>query len=107
MKHTAADTGSDTISVVLGNDHDIVRSGVKALLATMPGVEVIGEAGNGEELLGYPSADEQLTDRQIEILMLPARGLSRPEARLWRPQATAPRPPPRQELCPISRRFAR
>jgi DNA-binding NarL/FixJ family response regulator len=66
MKHTAADTGSDTISVVLADDHDIVRSGVKALLATMPGVEVIGEAGNGEELLAYlnsrPHPDVVITD---------------------------------------------
>ena len=40
------------IGVVITEDHDLVRAGLKALLATMPGVQVIGEARNGEELLG-------------------------------------------------------
>jgi DNA-binding NarL/FixJ family response regulator len=57
---------ADTITVVLADDHDLVRSGVKALLATIPGVRVIGEARNGEELLAYldrhPHPDLVITD---------------------------------------------
>ena len=40
-----------TIRVVLADDHDLVRSGIKALLSTVDGVEVIAEARNGNELL--------------------------------------------------------
>ncbi|GAB3764730.1 response regulator transcription factor [Ramlibacter monticola] len=39
------------ISVVLADDHDIVRGGIKALLQLMPDVQVIDEARDGEELL--------------------------------------------------------
>jgi DNA-binding NarL/FixJ family response regulator len=37
--------------VVLADDHDLVRSGIKALLSTVEGVQVIAEARNGTELL--------------------------------------------------------
>jgi DNA-binding NarL/FixJ family response regulator len=40
-----------SIQVVLADDHDLVRSGIKALLSTVDGVEVIAEARNGNELL--------------------------------------------------------
>jgi DNA-binding NarL/FixJ family response regulator len=39
------------IQVVLADDHDLVRSGIKALLSTVEGVHVIAEARNGTELL--------------------------------------------------------
>lgn len=39
------------IQVVLADDHDLVRSGIKALLSTVEGVQVIAEARNGTELL--------------------------------------------------------
>ncbi len=39
------------VSVVLADDHDLVRDGVRMLLASYPFVKVIGEAGNGEEAL--------------------------------------------------------
>jgi DNA-binding NarL/FixJ family response regulator len=39
------------IQVILADDHDLVRSGIKALLSTVDGVEVIAEARNGNELL--------------------------------------------------------
>jgi DNA-binding NarL/FixJ family response regulator len=39
------------IQVVLADDHDLVRSGIKALLSTVEGVQVIAEARNGNELL--------------------------------------------------------
>jgi DNA-binding NarL/FixJ family response regulator len=36
-------------SVVIADDHPVVRRGVRALLASREGYEVIGEAGNGRE----------------------------------------------------------
>lgn len=39
------------VRVVLADDHDLVRSGVRALLGQVPGVEVVGEARDGGELV--------------------------------------------------------
>lgn len=39
------------LRVVLADDHDLVRSGIKALLTMIDGVEVIAEARDGSELL--------------------------------------------------------
>lgn len=40
-----------TITVLLADDHLVVRSGLKALLATQPGIQVVAEAASGEEAL--------------------------------------------------------
>lgn len=42
---------SATIRVVLADDHDLVRSGIKALLGMIDGVEVVAEARDGRELV--------------------------------------------------------
>jgi two-component system, NarL family, response regulator NreC len=42
---------SDTIRVILADDHLVVRAGLKALLATNRDIEVVGEAANGREAL--------------------------------------------------------
>ncbi|MGB4778937.1 response regulator [Microbacterium sp.] len=34
--------------IVLADDHPVVRSGLVALLETLPGIEVVGQAGDGE-----------------------------------------------------------
>lgn len=39
------------IRVVLADDHDLVRSGIKALLGMIDGVDVIAEARDGRELV--------------------------------------------------------
>ena len=39
------------IRVVLADDHDLVRSGIKALLSMIDGVEVVAEARDGQELI--------------------------------------------------------
>ncbi|MBI2772312.1 MAG: response regulator transcription factor [Burkholderiales bacterium] len=49
MKNAAA--ASKPIRVVLADDHDLVRSGIKALLSMIEGVEVIAEARDGAELI--------------------------------------------------------
>ena len=47
MKNTAA----TPVRIVLADDHDLVRSGIKALLSRIDGVEVIAEARDGAELI--------------------------------------------------------
>lgn len=39
----------DVIRVVLADDHTVVRAGLKALLAKVPDIEVVGEARGGDE----------------------------------------------------------
>lgn len=39
----------DTIRILLADDHPIVREGLRALLATEPGMTVVGEARDGSE----------------------------------------------------------
>ena len=41
----------NVITVLLVDDHFVVRSGLKALLATKPDIEVVAEAASGEEAL--------------------------------------------------------
>ena len=40
-----------SIRVLLAEDHELVRAGIRSLLEKMPGVEVVGEASNGREAL--------------------------------------------------------
>jgi DNA-binding NarL/FixJ family response regulator len=53
MKNAVA---PQTIRVVLADDHDLVRSGIKALLSMVEGVQVIAEARDGKELIGLVEA---------------------------------------------------
>jgi len=39
------------IRVLLADDHALVRAGIRSLLGTLPGVQVVGEAGDGHEAL--------------------------------------------------------
>lgn len=48
------------ISVLLVDDHLVVRSGLKALLATQPDIDVVGEAATGEQ--GLAAAAELSPD---------------------------------------------
>src|SRR5512133_1199379 len=62
MKNTPA---PQTVRLVLADDHDLVRSGIKALLTMIGGVEVIAEARDGRELLtllGGVTPDLVMTD---------------------------------------------
>ena len=40
---------TDSIRVLLVDDHAVVREGLRAFLALQEGIDVVGEAGNGEE----------------------------------------------------------
>jgi DNA-binding NarL/FixJ family response regulator len=60
--------------IVIADDHTLVRAGLKILLSTLPGVDVIGEANDGGEairLVGELKPDVVLMD----IAMKPVNGL--------------------------------
>jgi DNA-binding NarL/FixJ family response regulator len=44
-------TSPKSIRVLLADDHTLVRAGVRALLEKLPGVEVVGEASDGREVI--------------------------------------------------------
>ena len=57
--------------IFLVDDHAIVRDGIRALLAQEPGLEVVGEAGHGQELLDQlptTPADVVLLDVNMPVL---------------------------------------
>ncbi len=42
---------TDPITVLIADDHPLFRKGLRALLQTIPGVEVVGEAADGDEAI--------------------------------------------------------
>ncbi len=46
------------------DDHTVLRTGLRALLAQEPGIELVGEAANGEELL------DQLPTTPTDVVLL-------------------------------------
>jgi NarL family two-component system response regulator LiaR len=80
---------SESIRVLVADDHAIVRKGICALLATEPDIEVVGEAREGQEAI--TQAQKLLPDVILMDLVMPCvDGLeaiqritdSRPEARI-------------------------
>jgi DNA-binding NarL/FixJ family response regulator len=55
---------SGSIRVVVADDHPIVRSGIKAELDAATGIEVVGEATDGKQVLS------QVTDLAPDVLLL-------------------------------------
>ena len=58
-------------TVVLADDHDAVRMGLRSLLARMPDVRIVGEAGNGIEaidLVHRLQPDVLLLDMEMPVL---------------------------------------
>ncbi|MET9427431.1 MULTISPECIES: response regulator transcription factor [unclassified Streptomyces] len=57
-----------TVRILLCDDHAVVRAGLRALLASAPGIEVVGEAGSGEEAVAMAAKlapDVVLMDLQL------------------------------------------
>jgi len=54
----------DTIKLMLVDDHDVVRTGLRSFLNTKPGFEVVAEASNGRETL------EKLKEVQPDIVLM-------------------------------------
>lgn len=60
---------SDPIRVLVVDDHAVVRSGLRALLATVDGIDVIGEAAGGRDAV--KQAVELLPDVVLMDLQMP------------------------------------
>jgi DNA-binding NarL/FixJ family response regulator len=60
------------IRVLLADDHTLVREGLKQLLAAAEGVEVVGEAADGDQALAMVRAN----DYDLAVLDLSMPGLS-------------------------------
>ena len=55
---------SETIRIVLVDDHPVVRSGIRTLLEKVPGFEIVGEASEGA---GVPAL---VADTHADVLLL-------------------------------------
>ena len=62
------------IRVTLADDHNLVRSGIRALLERLPDVEVVGEASDGREALAL-IAREKPDIAFLDIAMPSLNGL--------------------------------
>ncbi|MFG3077931.1 response regulator [Streptomyces sp. NPDC048225] len=63
-----ADGGPAPVRILVCDDHVVVRAGLLALLDSAPGIEVVGEAGTGEEALALSARlapDVVLMDLQL------------------------------------------
>ena len=61
---------AESISVLLVDDHAMVRQGVKAFLVTQPDLSVVGEAGSGEEAIKL--AAQLIPDVILMDLIMPS-----------------------------------
>ncbi len=61
---TAVNSDPDSVRIVIADDHALFRDGLRKLLQSEPGFEVVGEASNGEELLPL------LRETRPDILLL-------------------------------------
>ncbi|KAA0285098.1 MAG: DNA-binding response regulator [Chloroflexi bacterium] len=60
---------NESISVLLVDDHAVVRQGVKTFLETQPDITVVGEAGSGEEAIRL--AAQSIPDVILMDLIMP------------------------------------
>ncbi|MEU3352909.1 response regulator transcription factor [Streptomyces sp. NPDC037389] len=61
-------TATTPVRLLLCDDHAVVRAGLRALFASEPGIEVVGEAGTGEEAVATAAKlrpDVVLMDLQL------------------------------------------
>src|SRR5512138_2427591 len=62
------------IQVLLADDHTLVRAGFRALLQSLPGIQVVGEASDGHEALRL-TAEHQPNVVLMDISMPGLNGL--------------------------------
>jgi PleD family two-component response regulator len=66
------------ITIVVVDDHPVVRNGLVALLRTIPGLEVVGEAADGEAAV--PVVEELEPDAVLMDVRMPGWMASRQHA---------------------------
>ena len=67
----------DNLTILIADDHPVFRKGLRALLSTMPNVELVGEAASGEEaiMLAEKLQPDQVADRAQAIVKARDAGL--------------------------------
>jgi DNA-binding NarL/FixJ family response regulator len=65
-------TSTESIRVLVVDDHPIVRQGLRSFLSSRTGIEVVGEAGDAEE--GLAEASRLLPDVVLMDLVMPGGG---------------------------------
>ena len=55
---------SDSIRLFITDDHHLLREGLRSILENEPGLTVVGEASNGEELLN------NISQKPVDVLLL-------------------------------------
>jgi NarL family two-component system response regulator LiaR len=69
-------------TILIVDDHEVVRKGIRAYLETLPEFCVVGEAASGEEAIALVT--EQVPDVVLMDLIMPAGlKLSARAPRLW------------------------
>jgi len=59
----------DPISIIIADDHEVVRNGVRSYLETLPDFRVVGEASSGEETVSLVA--EHIPDIVLMDLIMP------------------------------------
>ena len=57
------------VTILIADDHEVVRQGIRAFLGAQPDLEVVGEAGSGEEAIRL--AGELVPDVVLMDLLMP------------------------------------
>lgn len=69
-----------TIKVMIVDDHDMVRMGLKTYLSLEPSFEVIAEAGDGQQAIAFLNKTEQSTHPDMILMDLMMPGMNGAEA---------------------------
>ncbi len=77
---------ADVIRVLIVDDHPVVRQGLRSFLSTREGIEVVGEAGDGEAALA------EVVRLHPDVVLM---DLVMPGAVAWPPYAASARTTPR------------
>ena len=83
------------ISILLVDDHELVRSGIARLIADQPDMKVIGEVSSGEEAL-------QFIFHSLPAIIIMADVVVQRKRRCWRPIVLATARYTRNIVCPIA-----